>query len=182
MGLFVAVFVGNVAGRVKPYAVNIGLRFLETMAMGHTLRFFTYIGTTLPGASHACLSGSKFETWTAPPPDTIGEIFTRVPTGHPATNCGDLVFSGHIFRTWTIVLLIMTYCGRVYRLKPGPERLVKGIVIVTGLVQLPLVIAARNHYTVDCVVASYLGPLFWYWQANWWSPKDLTPAEARDMV
>ena len=45
MLLFVFAFVGNKRGKVKPYAVNIGLRFCEVIALGHTLRFFTYVGT-----------------------------------------------------------------------------------------------------------------------------------------
>ena len=160
-----AAFRGNKKGSVKPYAVNMGLRFTEMMALGHTLRFMTYIATTLPGAADHCFGDYDFfhEVWPSGKPTNAQEVWSRVPIGHPGTNCGDLIFSGHMLRTWAMWFVINRYSKETFQMEKGPQRLMMAIVTIAGIIQFPCVLAARNHYSVDCVVACYVAPLLWHW-------------------
>ena len=51
---FLLSLVGNVPGRTKPHFMNMFRRCFEMQAIGHTLRFFTYISTTMPGSADHC--------------------------------------------------------------------------------------------------------------------------------
>ena len=86
-------FFGNEKGRVKPYAVNIFNRGMTSLSIGLTIRFFTFIGTVLPGIDSHCYDDNP--GLMKPKPTTVYEIFMREPYG-PKTNCGDLIFSGHV--------------------------------------------------------------------------------------
>ena len=101
-------FCCNVKGYERPHFVNIYMRLMEPKAFGHVLRFFTFVGTTLPGAADHCFG--DFHEFESPKPTTLTEVFfTRWPHGSPGNNCGDLVFSGHIFETWLMLLILYKY-------------------------------------------------------------------------
>ena len=44
---------------------------------------------------------------------------------------------------------------------------------ILGTVQIPIVIACRNHYTVDVVAALWIAPLLWHFISREIHPKDL---------
>jgi len=101
-----------------PYAVNIVRRWGMMIAMGNTLRFLTYISTTLPGAADHCLpSNPNIEI---DQPKTVYDIFFKLVvdgsgTGESGTyNCGDLTFSGHQLMTMTYAFCCLRYVPQAY--------------------------------------------------------------------
>ena len=165
-------FCGNVEGSSKPHFINMFRRFSEMQALGHILRFFTYISTTMPGSAEHCFG--EFEGMHPPKPKTLDEVFTRFAL-IPGNNCGDLCFSGHVYQCFLIVLLITKYVKDVLRLPPVMNTALVIACATCAAIQLPFVTAARNHYTVDIVVACYTTPLLWYWHSTYWHPKDMCP-------
>ena len=63
--------------------------------------------------------------------------------------CGDLVFSGH---TVVITLLSMT----VMEYTPGSWQWLHGLCWVLNSFGVFLILAAHEHYTLDCLLALYL--------------------------
>ncbi|KAH9260187.1 hypothetical protein BASA81_001356 [Batrachochytrium salamandrivorans] len=88
-----------------PYAVNMLRRVLAMLALGHCLRFGTYIATTIPGTGEHCLPGHLDEMH-PPQPTTMKEVFLTRLALNPGNNCGDLMFSGHILGIVTPVLMM----------------------------------------------------------------------------
>lgn len=143
----------------KPYITNVVRRFLAMFAIAHTLRFITYIGTTLPGSSMSCLNTDGSEA-----PKTIMECFTRLAPING--NCGDLVFSGHTTFMVLLFMLVNHYGLQIYKGQIWKFRFFQALFVLVIIWQIHNIIAARNHYTVDIIIALYLIPLLWYFYIN----------------
>ena len=151
------------------------------MVIGHCLRFITYIGTTLPGSASHCME--NMDLILTPKPQSLYEVFTRWPYDKRGPNtCGDLVFSGHVFHVWLSVLMIFKYSKAVFRLSDNGNKVLLFFTALLGIVQVPITLAARNHYTVDVVVASWATPLMWFWYSKQVLPKDMEVWKADSIV
>ena len=152
-------------GNSKMLGVNMLIRVLAVLCIGHTLRFFTYMSTTLPGTQENCLPG-HLQNMHPPQPTTFGEVFTRI-AANPGNNCGDLMFSGHILGILTPTLMVHRF---------GPGAIVETGLLSQGLLSAWLcvlyacviaqgfiIVTLRNHYTADIVVSGYVCPLLWNW-------------------
>eukprot|EP00756_Hemistasia_phaeocysticola_P002329 Hpha_TRINITY_DN11616_c0_g1::TRINITY_DN11616_c0_g1_i1::g.49075::m.49075 len=154
----------------RPFVANIARRVIQMFAIGHILRAFTYLATSVPGSADHCLPGADLE-----PPKSIGECFTKMSSVNG--NCGDLIFSGHMLLMWLGFCFLWTYapgCWGVDRL--GREHiaiLCIGFVIV--IAQACMILAARHHYSVDVVVSTYTTPFLWHTQNTVWYPQDQKP-------
>eukprot|EP00976_Prorocentrum_cordatum_P000606 12183-Prorocentrum_minimum.AAC.1 len=62
--------------------------------MAHCLRFLTYIGTSLPGPAEHCKP--SYANYKTPDTDLATILFRK--SGPEDLNCGDLIFSGHVFQ------------------------------------------------------------------------------------
>lgn len=133
--------------------VKMAERFLDCMVIGHTLRFLTYTSTSLPGPAIHCRLGTELNTL------SFEDIFTRKASGDDP-NCGDLIFSGHMFQEIMISILITSNIKKVLSNEFFNIIIVFAVWSLT-IIQAPFIVAARNHYSVDIVVASYLAPLVW---------------------
>jgi PAP2 superfamily C-terminal len=160
----------------KPYFINMFRRFVSILAAGHTLRFLSYIGTSLPGAADHCMPG-MVESLTPPKPTTLAEILTRY-AASPGSNCGDLVFSGHMLQAITFGFIVTRYGQRCFSLAGRAETLLRAATFTLVASQAFFVVAARNHYTVDVIVACYTTPLLWYFYVSAVHPVDLEPEAA----
>lgn len=140
----------------KFYTVNLGLRVLNILAIGHTLRAIFYLSTTLPASADHCQQNST----TYDPPTTVAQIFFRFPAG-VNSNCGDQLFSGHIFQDVVFSMFVLKYSAQILGNKVISIILT---IFMFGLtaVQPFLIIASRNHYSVDVVVGIYVGFTLWY--------------------
>lgn len=132
-------------------------RWLDCLCVGHVLRFLTYTSTSLPGPASHCRPGAIEPDLYRP--TELTTFFTRK-SGGDDPNCGDLIFSGHMFQNIILSIVVTTYASRLF-----VNITIRSMFIATmwtlTIVQVPLIIAARNHYTVDLTVATYLAPLVW---------------------
>jgi hypothetical protein len=140
------------------YAVDVFLEIVNIQCVGHLLRFFTFMSTSLPGPAAHCQPGAPLYrhegfTWY--------DIFTRRSRVHVDPNCGDLIFSGHMFQNTCLCCVILANMTNLV-----PNRMLGNafsfILILTVVVQPYFIIAARNHYTVDVVISLYVAPLLWW--------------------
>jgi len=154
----------------KPFVVNILRRYVTMLIMGHTLRFFTYISTSLPGTSAECLDA---EHVASTKPKTLVEVFFTRYALEPGNNCGDLLFSGHMLQMITPVLCVEMY-GRVcFGYSSFTHRcLMIGLWLCIFAMGV-LILARRHHYTQDVVLGFYVTPLLWHFYSRAINPKDL---------
>ena len=134
--------------------VLIGKRILTILTVGHMVRIVMYLSTTLPGPASHCQPGSpEFH-----PPTTLWDVFFRFST-YNDLNCGDLIFSGHIFQNISFSILTRLYARRLY------HPILANVLIVAQMVntalQVVFVLAARNHYSIDLVVGIYVTITLW---------------------
>ena len=155
----------NHAHKRGVYSVDVFLEIVNIQCVGHLLRFFTFISTSLPGPAAHCQLGAPLYrhegfTWY--------EILTRRSRVHVDPNCGDLVFSGHMFQNTCFACVVIAHMPNLV-----PNRMLgnafSSILILTVLVQPYFIIAARNHYTVDVVISLYVAPLLWWAMEGFYS-------------
>lgn len=133
------------------------LRMAFVLVIGHFLRFVTYITTSLPGPAEHCRLGS--EEFEQNRPAEPLEILFRFSSAADL-NCGDLVFSGHMFQVIIFTCTIWHFSDRVFYTTLHAW-IAKLLMLATVVAQFFLIIASRNHYTVDVVVSSYTAPMLW---------------------
>ena len=151
----------------KVFAVNIIVRFVLCYVTTHLIRACVYLTTSLPGPASHCID-SKLEN--ANKPRTLSDIFISM---NFPTNCGDLLYSGHMAGYVTGFCTMVYYVEKIfgkdeklakYRSRPSMiTNLVIVFYIVGMLCQIALAIGTRQHYTVDTMLAIIAG----YWNFIW---------------
>ena len=136
-------------------SILIGKRVLNILSVGHVIRILMYLSTSLPSPATHCLPGSDNYN----PPDTLLEIFTRFSTANDL-NCGDLIFSGHIFQNTSFTILTFLYSYKLFSNKIAKILTISQV--LNSISQFIFIIAARNHYTIDLVVGVYVSITLWY--------------------
>lgn len=144
----------------KPYnksysTVLIGMRILTILSIGHMIRIVMYLSTSLPSPASHCQPGSTSYN----PPETWFKIFFRFST-YQDKNCGDLIFSGHIFQNLSFTFLTHIYSYRFFHNKLA--KIMSYGQSINSVLQVIFIIAARNHYTIDLVVGIYVSFSLWY--------------------
>eukprot|EP01063_Lacrimia_lanifica_P039219 TRINITY_DN8567_c0_g1_i1.p1 TRINITY_DN8567_c0_g1~~TRINITY_DN8567_c0_g1_i1.p1 ORF type:complete len:337 (+),score=110.27 TRINITY_DN8567_c0_g1_i1:69-1079(+) len=150
----------------KPLFVNVLVRAMVVYLLGHLLRACTYLVTTVPGAADHCLISEDIV------PPTFAEIFYKPASSE--RNCGDLVFSGHLLITLSFVLVLHRYAAAALQLGKGAERALTLVCVAAAVAQTLVIVSARHHYSIDCVVAWYVTPLLWH-SYNAEMPEDFEP-------
>ena len=96
-------------------------------------------------------------------------------------NCGDLIFSGHMYTNVLSCYYFATYTKRVCT-KPGWGLASKNVRLCLLALDLGCLIASavcilvsRQHYTVDVVLATYIGLLLPYWYEDNLAPMEIDP-------
>jgi hypothetical protein len=152
---FVVLFVSGLGTCLSPlvvrystprYATLMLMRFFTAASVAQTLRVASFLSTLLPGPNYHCRVGSPEYN-----PPRLLEIFTRLDA---LKGCGDLIFSSHTIFTTLCVLTVGKYAG---------HRALRNVLAALLIVLVVLVICARKHYTVDCVIALYVTPLVWHY-------------------
>ena len=166
----------SVHARRKPYLVNVCRRMLVCLAIGHSLRFCTYIVTSFPGTSDNCMA-DRVANASPPQPTTMTEVFFTRIAYSPGNNCGDLMFSGHILQISLPVLSFSTYGRAAFqeRLSARGFEIVRASLAALVAVQAVLILMNRSHYTSDVVVGAYVTPLLWHFHNNALFPYDVLP-------
>mmetsp|Transcript_21220 Transcript_21220/g.35563 ORF Transcript_21220/g.35563 Transcript_21220/m.35563 type:complete len:341 (-) Transcript_21220:61-1083(-) len=152
------------AHKTKMYAVYVAMYILNCLFIGHVLRFFTYISTSLPGPAPHCQPGA--ETYSRP---TGVKIWYRL-SDTSDLNCGDLMFSGHQFQVMTLTMGVTHFRHGLCDIK---WLRVLAVCILWGSVvaQMYFIVGTRNHYTVDVVVSAYFTPALWFALQHFYTTK-----------
>jgi hypothetical protein len=129
--------------------VMVGLGLLKKLTIMHMIRIIMYLSTTLPGPATHCQPGSV--SWN--PPTNWVEILFRFST-YADKNCGDLIPSGHMLQNISFTILTYKYAPLFYNINFA--KFLTGIQIVNSILQPIFIVASRNHYTIDIVVAIYI--------------------------
>jgi hypothetical protein len=160
-------FVPRINLSCAAFVVNIWRRWAVMIAMGNCLRFLTNISTTLPGSANHCLPSNP--NIAKDQPTTLNNILFRIAldgVGRDGTsgsyNCGDLTFSGHILMTMTYAFCCLRYVPNCCMLSHAINTLLERFIWAIVSMQCILTIMARNHYTMDVVIALYVTPLLWH--------------------
>eukprot|EP01065_Artemidia_motanka_P036119 TRINITY_DN4401_c0_g1_i1.p1 TRINITY_DN4401_c0_g1~~TRINITY_DN4401_c0_g1_i1.p1 ORF type:complete len:353 (+),score=74.23 TRINITY_DN4401_c0_g1_i1:101-1159(+) len=154
----------------KPYVINVIRRFLVTFALGHILRLFCYMATTVPGAADYCLDAAQIH-----PPQEANIHGFKLFYDRKSTfgkNCGDLIFSGHLLITVSMLCVLWTYGGRCWGLESRGHTILFCVMLIPALAQTVMILSARHHYSVDVVVAWYTTPLLWNFHNTALMPED----------
>lgn len=142
---------------IRPYlTTDIFLTMIKTYIICIYLRCFSFIFTRLPSPSDQCKLNSKEYN-----PPTIHDIFSRFDMFN---GCGDLIFSGHTTIIMIVSLTIIYYMKGIFTKKT--EIKLNVFILLYTLFFLIVIIIARNHYTVDVVVAVYTCILCFYLVIN----------------
>lgn len=149
----------------RVYVMNMLLRFGFAFSVGQFFRGWTFLATSLPGPSPHCNPMLDVEYWTRKP-KSIVECFSWVNVLEP--NCGDLMFSGHIFTLITVVHYTNKFSRSLLEWHPRTHRIAVGILYTMVLFECYMILRARNHYTVDVFVALYATPLWLYFVDSTW--------------
>jgi hypothetical protein len=139
--------------RNKIYTTTIALRAGLTLSTAVVLRSLTFLSTALPSPAHHC----RYNSAVFHPPKSISAIFS---TYDSVDGCGDLIFSGHTTLVMSIVITTIHYSH--YMLPRFLHYLISILLLCMTISLAILIIVARNHYTVDVVVALYVVPLVYY--------------------
>jgi len=152
------------AHATRTYAVYVAMWILNCLFVGHVLRFFTYISTSLPGPADHCQEGA--ETYGRP---TGGKIWYRL-SDTTDLNCGDLIFSGHQFQVMTLTLGVTHYRHGLCNIR-WLRTLAVWVLWLSVVAQVYFIIGSRNHYSVDVVVSGYFAPTLWFAFQHFYSTK-----------
>lgn len=162
----------------RVYVMNVLFQFSFAWCLGMFFRGWTFLATSLPGPSPDCNPMIEPEYWTRKP-KSIAECFTQVNLSEP--NCGDLLFSGHIFTLITVIHYVLKYTRTLLYYLPLVHKLATVFLYVMVLFECYMILRARNHYTVDLFVALYVTPLWLYFlDSNWRFDVDFSKNEDRD--
>ena len=135
------------------YVLTIWFRMMITLGVSVMLRSFSFLSTSLPSPSYHCRIGSTEYN----PPTNLKEILFTFDT---ISGCGDLIFSGHTNIIMTQIILIFYYGNKFLCRKI--MFLVYFIMTFLLFLLIFLILIARNHYTVDILIALYVTPLLFY--------------------
>jgi len=155
----------------KPFMVNILLRYVSVLTLGHTVRFVTYISTVYPGSSEACLDP---EVTQGAPTSLVEALFKRFAL-RPGQNCGDLLFSGHLLQMIVPVLLFSRYGQALFLCSKRKVKVVVLLLWISVAFLAVSIIARRHHYTQDVVLGAAFTPLFWHYYSTVLHPRDAVP-------
>lgn len=138
--------------KTEVLTTDIILVISKTFILSTFLRCTSFIFTILPSPAGHCRINSKIYN----PPNKY-EIFTRFDM---FSGCGDLIFSGH---TNIITIISLTTLYYLYPILSKNKYIIYLLfVILFHLLLFVLIIMARNHYSVDIIVSTYVTILVFY--------------------
>jgi len=135
-------------------AILIGKRIISILGIGHILRFIMYISTSLPSPAIHCLQSNTYN-----PPNNLISVFFRF-SSFGDLNCGDLIFSGHMLQSISFTILTFVYSTRIFNIYIANT--ISFTQLILTISQAYFIIASRNHYTIDIIVAIYVTLTLWY--------------------
>jgi hypothetical protein len=97
---------------------------MSLISVAHFLRFVTFVSTSLPGPADHCKP--SYANYKVPDTDIKTILFRK--SGPLDLNCGDLIFSGHVFQVRLFVLLLFRMHYSLIQMKSFIFQCIKFIV------------------------------------------------------
>lgn len=134
-------YILELKGQVTPvHTAHMLTRALVACGCGLFFRAPLYISTSLPGPALHCHGPTVIER-------RPKSAFSFESVGH---NCGDLMYSGHMFLATTMSLCAVLYMRQM--VSSRRSAIIAGAMSCFVGMQMLAVILSRSHYTVDVVV------------------------------
>lgn len=134
------------------HTAQIFVRLILTYGFGMAVRGPLTVLTSLPGPAAHCIGADVDKRR----PTSVSSLFEL---GSVCHNCGDLIFSGHMFTATTLVLVALYYSSRlVSRLQLF---VIAGVLSCTFAAQIMAVLMSRSHYSVDACLGIIVGLYNW---------------------
>ncbi|KAE8724189.1 ATP synthase delta chain [Hibiscus syriacus] len=177
--LFIMLAFSVLFDSVKAPGLGIGARYMFTMAVGRLLRAITFASTILPSArpcnkrDMAYVDSGNYGVDYCPDWGSMSFLidFLRPTTSEGSSwysllklaggGCNDLVYSGHM------LVAVLTAMAWTEAYGGYSSALIWLLVLHSAQRE----IRERHHYSVDCVVAIYVGILLWKMTGFIWSAK-----------
>eukprot|EP00397_Hematodinium_sp_SG-2012_P007520 GEMP01007566.1.p1 GENE.GEMP01007566.1~~GEMP01007566.1.p1 ORF type:complete len:418 (+),score=68.67 GEMP01007566.1:381-1634(+) len=153
----------------KVYVLSLWVRTCRVGAMLHVIRPLFHIVTALPGTPMHCQSKvvrgggghGLHGPHLYPHGDSLGAFLALLFTVKGGKSCGDLMYSGHMVNCTLLVCSFTFYRKQVLPLHPTLSVLMACFAVALLSVQAFLILAFRNHYTVDVVGSTLLTVLIY---------------------
>jgi hypothetical protein len=180
------------------YMANYFNRYVYVLILGHFMRFLSYTFTVVPGPSYHCrpefVQAETGIAYTDLRPKNAWSIFfpNAQDLASISLNCGDLIFSGHMYTNVISYYYFVTYSKRIFT-KPGNGLLSRRLRLVliaadtACLVGTAItILASRQHYSVDIIIGTYIGLLLPHWYDQNLAPAEIDPfddlAQAEELI
>ena len=131
------------------------IRYLKVSGVMIILRTLSYLATSLPAPDDNCQVDSKHYD----PPKNWTELFQF---NNVSDSCGDLIFSGHVGLTLTMMICVIHYYYIMFPMGNIYMFILVFIQLPILMVIMAMVEIARTHYTVDIFIALYTVPLLYH--------------------
>jgi len=163
-GLAFLLFVGNVIYQPphmpRIYTMPHFIKGLCGYHLGLLFRAFIFCSTSIPGSAAHCHPDMDSMYWVRKPKSLL-ECFTFVNLSYP--NCGDLIFSGHVFSTLFWFNMLEPATRSIFGYHPRLHKWIFRLLHVGIIYQSYEIVVVRNHYTVDVLLAFIFTPLYSHW-------------------
>ncbi|MED6181568.1 hypothetical protein PIB30_020488 [Stylosanthes scabra] len=178
--LFIMLAFSVLFGSVKAPGFGLGARYMFTMALGRLLRAISFASTIFPSPRPWCADG-RFRVPAHPHPwlqkyyipyqsdfNAIRQVIWQDEAYGPTWysllkkaegGCNDLLYSGHM------LVAVLTAMAWTEAYGGYSSALVWLLVVHSAQRE----VRERHHYSVDCVVAIYVGILLWKMTGFLWS-------------
>jgi len=181
LSLLVLTVVGNVIYQPpqmpRVYVINAVFKSVCCLQGGMILRSLVFCSTSIPGAASHCHPELDPMYWTRKP-KSVSECFNHVNLTEP--NCGDLLFSGHVFTNLFVVTFLFNYTRSIFGWHPRLHKLLFVFLYIGVLLYCYSILEVRNHYLVDVVMSFIFTPMyihafnkFWHFDVD---PRQVDPS------
>jgi len=179
VGLVLVFFIGSVIYQPphlpRVFATGHIVKGVCGYHLGLFLRALIFLSTSIPGAASHCHPDIDPMYWDRKPKYLL-ECFTFTNLSYP--NCGDLIFSGHVFSTLFLLKALESATSSTFGYHPRLHKWIFRLLLVGVICQCYEILTVRNHYSADVLIAFIFTPLF----IHWWSKIKVFDVNPRENV
>jgi len=124
---------------------------------GMIIRCLVFCSTSIPGTASHCHPAVD-PTYYTRKPKSLFECFTFINLTRP--NCGDLVFSGHVFTTIFVITSLHNATRSIFGWYPRLHQMLFATLYPGLLCYCYIILSVRNHYLADIVLSFIFTPIY----------------------
>jgi len=124
---------------------------------GMILRGLVFNSTSIPGSASHCHPAVDSMYWKRKPKSLL-QCFTFI--NLTRANCGDLIFSGHVFSTLLMISFLRNATRSIFGWYPRLHQLLFLALYPGALCYCYIIVAVRNHYSMDILLSFIFTPIY----------------------